>query len=337
MMPALLAAFLIFQSAAVGPRVDPGGNEFGACPVHIHGQIIFPPYSQKVYSIAITLVPADGTSVPIEETALPYLQFDYNVTAIPGTAKGLWQVVIQVPGMDLVRQDIPIALSDCRTTLFVQVPLRISPAIKPSPIEEDTVGIESLVRKTPGNVESAFEKSLEHEPKVDPGDTAAILQKILKTNPDYYEANLEIGLEYRKQNKTEEAKRALTHAVEVNSGSMRARSALGQYSIEAGDYQKAAELLSEAVRLGSASSEVYYMLGAAYYKLDQFDLAEASLTRALSLSPDLAKAHLQLYNVFMKKRQPKQALKEMETYLELSPDADNRSQIQSIIDRLRKP
>ncbi len=124
--------------------------------------------------------------------------------------------------------------------------------------------------------------------------------------------------------------------LEINPASMRARAALGQRAYETNKFREAADLLSEAVRLGNISADVYFMLGSSYLKLEETDSAEASLLRAIAISPGFGRAYLALHNVYLKNRQLDKALAQLDTYLEKFPKAEDRDQVRSAADKLRK-
>ncbi len=303
----------------------------GTCVIReLTGQLVFPAFVAPVHFVGIELQSHDSASSDMETFTGPYEQFRFS--SVRG---GSYTLHITMAGMDVINQFIQLNPDSCSPSpgAHLVIPIHGSPALKPSPIAEDTVSIETLMAKVPSRTVNAFEKTFDKEAKADPQQISSSLQDILKTAPDYYDANLELGLEYQKEDQRENSTRMLTHALDVNSGSMLARAALGQYRFETGDFQEAADLLSEAVRLGNTSPDVYFMLGTSYYKLGQLDLAEASLRRALDIDEGIGKAHLQLYNVYMKSQLPKKALAEAETYLKEYPDAQDRDYVQSMVDK----
>jgi len=310
---------------ACAPDIPMTADGLPPCSVNVDGHLLYPAYATPIPHTSVRIVAFPPLSPPTTIDLYTDAWNQFHVSLASSPAVEYW-VEIHAEGMGSLRQKLFVP-RECKPDPGIGLDILLHPAVKPSEGSEDTVAIESLARKIPGNTVQTFEKS---------NGKPAPLAEILKTVPDYYDANLALGLEYKKANQNEDAIRTLTHALEINSGSMLARSALGQYSYEAGDFAKAAELLSEAVRLGSNSSGVYYMLGASYVQLGQLDLAEASLLRALAFTPTVLKAHMQLYNVYMQRHQPDKALKEAETYLKEYPAASDREYVQSIADKLRK-
>jgi len=129
----------------------------------------------------------------------------------------------------------------------------------------------------------------------------------------------------------------LSRALDVNSASIAARTALAEIHFETADFRKTIDALSEVSKLGTSSADVYFMIGTSHYKLGALDIAEENLLRSLTLSPEtMGQSHLQLHNVYLRRRDLPKALEQLDTYLQKFPNAQDRADIQSKADKIRK-
>jgi tetratricopeptide (TPR) repeat protein len=335
-MLAAILVLLALHSPQTARDIRSGPPKSTGCAFTITGRVIFPAYAEPVHFFDMELESlGGGFSIPAKSGPYESIFIEH----VPTDQGFNFNLKIELPGYDVASQFIALNPLDCHSieavrTVYFDVQLHRSPALKPPPLQEDTVSIKTLMSKVPEKIVETFEKNAEQEAKAGAAETATSMEHLLQEWPDYYDANLALGLEYQKTGRRDDSIRALNHALELNAGSMIARSTLGGYHFDAGDFETAAKLLDEAARLGSTSPWVYYMLGTSFYKMNRLALAETSLRRALAIAPEIGTPYLQLYNVYMKSKTPDKALKAAQTYLEKYPKAEDRAYVQSLVDKL---
>src|SRR4051812_44406361 len=105
----------------------------------VSGQLLFPAYTAAPLLIEVALEPlTEVVNDRPPRTATTGIDNQFLFFNVPS---GTYNVLVNTPGIEPVRQMVILSGNGCRFGARIFVPLHLSPAIKPSPIAEDAVSI----------------------------------------------------------------------------------------------------------------------------------------------------------------------------------------------------
>jgi tetratricopeptide (TPR) repeat protein len=92
---------------------------------------------------------------------------------------------------------------------------------------------------------------------------------------------------------------------------------------------------TEAMRLNPSYVKAYFQRGYAQFELGEYEAAIADYTEVIKLDPENGFAYHNRGSSYYNTHDYEQALKDYEQYLRLVPDADNREDVEQVIQDLR--
>jgi tetratricopeptide (TPR) repeat protein len=194
-----------------------------------------------------------------------------------------------------------------------------------------------FIQDVPKAARTEYERAVNHLKGKKTDKVIASLKKAIEIFPDYYHALELLGSEYVKSDQYEVAIPLLTRALEINRRGAKSAYALGVASLKLNRMDDAIEWLEKSDHLDPINANTQMMLGLAYGNNGSFDKSEASFKKALNFGgAAAAEARLYLAGLYNRQDRYRAAWQELEIYLKEAKDIKDRSQIKSMIEKLKE-
>lgn len=157
----------------------------------------------------------------------------------------------------------------------------------------------------------------------------------LAKSPDNEAILIKDALLFKETGQIEKAIEKFLKVIEIDPDEERAKLELAELYQKNGQNDKAQAILKELEQEGVKDAKSYFNLGVGYWNEENFNLALDAFKKATIYEPELALAHKQVGFCYVKLNEPKQAIEPLEKYLKFAPDAEDKSQIQDLIRKLK--
>ena len=200
------------------------------------------------------------------------------------------------------------------------------------------LGQESLLLPVPGVSEKelrAVEAYNRGVSAVDLTEKARAYGLAVQLLPDFYEAWFNLAITASRNNQPEEAVRAYRAAEQARPDAVEAPRNLGRLLLSQDDREGALACFTRAAQLAPGEAQSHNDLGEVFRQLNRLPEAQAAFEKALEADPNHGQAHFNLGLVCANSRQYADAIEHFQAYLRLEPQAQDRTQVQQWIEKLR--
>lgn len=162
------------------------------------------------------------------------------------------------------------------------------------------------------------------------------LREAIRLKPDYVQAHNNLGNVLGIQGRLTESEQEYRQVVRMAPDYAEAHYNLGNILSKQGKIGEAEQEYREALRLAPGDARFHNNLGALYFNQGKVGEAEQEYREAIRLKPDHAEAHLNLGYALILLGKHEEAGRELKLYLEFAPDAENRAEVEALIQHLEK-
>ena len=155
--------------------------------------------------------------------------------------------------------------------------------------------------------------------------------------PAFVNALNQIGVLYLRLNELEKADEALQAALKIKPDAYDPliNRSIALFRLER--FKDAEVVLRKTLKTKAESSVAYYYLGRTLNKMGRNDEAEGAYLTCLTMSPgEFNEAHRLLAVIYLDRGAPQLVVEELETYLRLVPKAPDASNLQRVIDQIKR-
>lgn len=242
---------------------------------------------------------------------------------------GQYKLLANSPGRGTQTQAVDIARSSPRVYVVLQL-------VQEPPVFRSGESIGVIDARIPGDARAAFEKGRAALAEKKSDLAASHFEKATTIFPDYFDAHMSLGQLYVDVNRWEKAEYSFRQAVRINPTVVVAIVSLGEVYRREKKYGEGQKILEEALKLDNNSWQINFTLARIHWEQKDIATAGRYVARSLELDPNVAEAHLLAGNIFVRAGMPGNAVVEYQEYLRLAPNGEFASQIQTLVDKLKK-
>ena len=96
------------------------------------------------------------------------------------------------------------------------------------------------------------------------------------------------------------------------------------------------KIFTQAIEISNDNAPALHDLAQSYLSQNDFQKAEELETKALKIDPNQYQSHKTLGSLYLKQNNKKKAYFHLRKYLNLAPDAQDRQQIEEVVEKLKK-
>ena len=190
--------------------------------------------------------------------------------------------------------------------------------------------------RVPLEAKTAFDKGQAAVAQKKTDAAISHFKKAIEIYPEYYDAHMSLGQLYTENSQWEKAEASFRQAMTSNSKAVRAMVSLGEVYRREKKYEQGEKVLADALKIDNNSWESNFTLGRIYWERKDIVTAGKYVARTIELQPDFAEARLLAGNIFIRAGLPANALVEYQEYLRLAPNGEFATEIQSLVEKLKK-
>lgn len=156
-------------------------------------------------------------------------------------------------------------------------------------------------------------------------------EEALKMKKSAYEI---LGVAHLQQGELEESVDALETLLELDPDSVSGHVWIGQAFAQQQAFEESADHLSRAAGLAPENPEIQYNAGAVLIQVDRIEEGIAAMEKAIELRPEFPVARKNLGYAYLRTEEYEKAIAMLESYLEQVPDAEDRAEVEQMIQAL---
>lgn len=161
-------------------------------------------------------------------------------------------------------------------------------------------------------------------------------QKVASNSPDCYDAFYYLGMSYLMLNNIDSAVYALSKAKKLRPDAVGVHLSLGECHIRQGSMNKASESFKDAIEVQPSNENILLIIGSIYEKYGITDKAISAYRKSLDVNPQLSASHYHLGRIYLEKEIWEKSQFHFEQFLKFAPDDFKVSQVEAVVEELRK-
>ncbi len=167
-------------------------------------------------------------------------------------------------------------------------------------------------------------------------EAEAAFRRAVERNPENVDANYGLALSLLRLDEIDEAIVLLEKVQQENPRLIEVYLALGESYFLKQETDKALSCFNQALEIEPDNAEVFYNIGIIHYQNGRMDEAIQNFLSSKSLDPQFAATFYQLGLAYIRNGETEKAIENLEEFLRLEPDSPLATQVESILEELKK-